>query len=104
MSIYGHGISIVSAMLPEGWPNRTMPVCDPVAPHGKTDPCIAVHDLAASKLAACREKDRGFVRLLLIEKMVEARLRMERIPTMNLEEPLGSRLLSWVQLTVEDLQ
>lgn len=100
---YVHGISIASAMLPEEWQNRTVPVCDPIATHGKTGLCIEVHDLAASKLAAYREKDRDFVRLLLIEKMVEARILMERIRTMKLEEPLRSRLFSWVQMTVEDL-
>ena len=101
---YVHGISIASAMLPEGWQNRTVPVCDPIATHGKTGLCIEAHDLAASKLAAYREKDRDFVRLLLIERMVEAGILMARIRTMKLEEPSSSRLLNWVRITVEDLQ
>ena len=101
---YVHGISIASTILPTGWQDRTLPVSDPIATHGKTGLCIEVHDLAASKLAAYREKDRDFVRLLLIEKMVEARILSERIRTMKLNEPLRSRLLNWVQMTVEDMQ
>lgn len=101
---YVHGISIASAMLPNGWQERTVPVCDPISTRGKTGLCIEVHDLAASKLAAYREKDRDFVRLLLIEKMIEARILSERIRTIKLEEPLNSRLLSWVLMTAKDLQ
>ncbi len=59
---YVHGISIESAMLPDGWEQRTIPISDPVKTRGKTGLCIEVHDLAASKLAAYREKDREFVR------------------------------------------
>lgn len=63
-----------------------------------------MHDLAASKLAAYREKDRDFVRLLLIEKLIEARILSERIRKMELEENLSSRLIAWIQNTSEELQ
>jgi hypothetical protein len=49
-------------MLPDGWEQKTIPISDPVKTRGQTGLCIEVHDLAASKLAAYREKDREFVR------------------------------------------
>jgi hypothetical protein len=35
--------------------------------------CLEVHDLAASNLAAGRDRDIAFVQLLLTERMVDAR-------------------------------
>ena len=76
---YVHGISIESAMLPDGWEQRTVSVSDPISTRGKTGLCIEVYDLAASKLAAYRQKDKEFVRLLLIEKMIEHNVLVVRI-------------------------
>jgi len=101
---YVHGISIESAKLPDGWDQRTVPVNDPISTHGKTGLCIEAHDLAASKLAAYREKDREFVRLLLIEKMIDARILTERIPSLNVKEQLRERVLQWVKITAEELE
>jgi hypothetical protein len=100
---YVHGISIESAMLPDGWEQRTIPISDPVATHGMTGLCIEVHDLAASKLAAHRQKDKEFVRLLLIEKMIDEKILAERIGTLNIEGQLRERLIRWVNITAEEL-
>ena len=62
------------------------------------------HDLAASKLAAYREKDKEFVRLLLIEKMIDDKVLAERISILKIEERLKERLISWVNITAEELQ
>jgi hypothetical protein len=101
---YVHGVSIESAKLPDGWDERTVPVSDPASTQGKIGLCIEAHDLAASKLAAYREKDREFVRLLLIEKMIDVRILTERIRTLNVKEQLRERLLQWVRLTAEELE
>jgi hypothetical protein len=101
---YVHGISIESAMLPDGWEQRTIPISDPIATRGKTGLCIEVHDLAASKLAAYREKDKEFVRLLLIEKMIDVKILAERVGTLNIGEQLRERLLRWVSITAEELE
>ena len=100
---YVHGIPVESAVLPGGWDQRTIPVRDPVSTRGKTGLCLEVHDLAASKLAAYREKDREFVRLLLIEKMMDADIFAERIRSLDVEEDTKKRLLRWARLTVEEL-
>jgi len=101
---YVHGILIESAKLPHGWEQRTVPVSDPISTYGKTGLCIEAHDLAASKLAAYREKDKGFVRLLLIEKMIDVQILTERIRSLNVTEQLRERLLLWVKITAEELE
>lgn len=101
---YVHGISIDSANLPEGWEQRTIPISDPVGTRGNTGFCIEANDLAASKLSAVREKDKEFVGLLLIEKMIDKRILMERIIALNIEEQLRGYLLQWVQISAEELE
>lgn len=96
-------LNMPSAILPKGWQHRATPVSDPISTRGKTGWCIELHDLAASKLAAYREKDREFVRLLLIEKMIDGKTLDERIGTLNIEEPLRERLCRWVNITLEEL-
>ena len=101
---YVHGIAIEAAKFPDGWEQRTVPVSDPISTHGKTGLCIEAHDLAASKLAAYREKDKEFVRLLLIEKMIDVKILTERISSLNVKEQLRERLLQWVEITAEELE
>ena len=100
---YVHGISVESVKLPDGWKQRTVSISDPISTHGKTGFCLEVHDLAASKLAAYREKDREFVRLLLIEKMIDMEIFTERILLLNLGDHLQELLLRWVRHIGEEL-
>ena len=100
---YVHGVSIESVKLPIGWKKRTVLVSDPISTRGKTGLCVEAHDLAASKLAAYREKDREFVRQLLLEKMVDARILKTRIQTLQISEALSGRLLYWLKITMDEL-
>ena len=59
---------------------------------------------AVNKLAAHREKDKEFVRLLLIEKMINVKILMERISLLNVEERQRERLLQWVKISAEELE
>jgi hypothetical protein len=79
-------------------------VSDPISTNGKTGLCIEAHDLAASKLVAFREKDKEFVRLLLIEKMISVNILTERISSLNVEEQLLELLLQWVKITAKELE
>lgn len=101
---YVHGILIESAKLPKGWELRTIKVSDPVFTRGNTGLCIEAHDLAASKLAAYREKDKEFVRRLLIEEMIDGRILSKRVKTLDVEEPLMAKLSRWVEITVDELR
>jgi hypothetical protein len=101
---YVHGLPTEeAAILPQGWKNRVTPVFDEISTNGKTGWCLEAHDLAASKLAAYREKDREFVRVLLIEEMINSETLIERICMLRIDNPLRDRLVQWVQLTAEEL-
>ena len=65
--------------------------------------CLEAHDLAASKLAAFREKDRDFVRTLLAERLVNARklrLRIQQLPPARIP---ADTLLTWLDATVREI-
>jgi hypothetical protein len=85
---YAHGVAPETAILPLGWEDRLIPVKNENT-HGATGWCLEVHDLAASKLAAGREKDLEFVAGLLRHQMVEPDLWKSRI--MALEVDMGRK-------------
>jgi len=94
---------IDGATLPKGWESRAIPVVDKKSTRDKIGWCVQAHDLAASKLVAYRDKDRDFVRTLLIEGMIVAKTLIERISMLNIDEELRERLLQWIQNTSEEL-
>ena len=61
---YAHGVGEETAVLPEGWKNRLIPIAGP-STGGATGLCLEVHDLAVSKLVAGRPKDLRFIGDLL---------------------------------------
>ena len=101
---YVRGLSAdETEMLPQGWEARVTPIFDEISTNSKTGWCIETHDLGAGKLAAYREKDRDFVRILLIEGMVNPDILTERIHILRVAEPLRDRLVQWVKFTAEEL-
>lgn len=101
---YVHGLPIEAATIPAGWRDRLIRVSADVATLGKVGWCLEVHDLAASKLVAFRDKDRDFVRVLLHEDLVKPRVLLERIETLDIAAPERGRLSVWVRLTEEGLR
>ena len=102
---YVHGIPIEdAATLPTGWQERAVPVFDEVTTRGNTGWCLEAHDLAASKLAAFRDKDRDFVRLLLVHGMIEVELLQERIENLDIESEEASRIAGWIDRLEEELE
>jgi len=65
--------------------------------------CLEAHDLAASKLAAYRDKDRDFVRVLLIEQMIDADIFLHRIDLLPVPDEVKERSVNWIKRTVKDL-
>jgi hypothetical protein len=100
---YVHGVSIESATLPAGWEGRTISVRHPVSTRGGTGHCIEAHDLAASKLAANREKDRVFVTTLLAEEVIDGAVLLKRIEVLPVGPERIEQLNRWVSITMEDL-
>ena len=75
---YAHGVSAETAVLPEGWRERLIPVHNQNT-GGGTGLCLEIHDLAVSKLVAGREKDIDFLNGLLRHRMVEVQVIHERL-------------------------
>jgi hypothetical protein len=80
---YAHGVDQTTAILPEGWMDRLIRV-ENENTGGAIGWCLEAHDLAAAKLAAGRDQDREFVRVLLKERLVSADTLAERVATLPL--------------------
>lgn len=100
---YVHGVSIEVATLPTGWLKRTVEVSDPVRTKGGTGRCLEAHDLAASKLAAFREKDRVFVVTLLGERLIDGQVLITRIRALPVTDEQRDKLIRWVEVTIREL-
>jgi hypothetical protein len=86
---YAQGVGEQTATLPHGWEQRLIPVRN-ARTRGATGWCLEVHDLAISKYAANREKDREFVRALIRHGLVEHPILLERLAAAPMDTPLRS--------------
>ncbi len=80
-----HGIGPETATLPEGWRERLVSVRNENT-RGCTGWCLEVHDLAASKLAAGREKDLEYVAALFRHAMIRGEVLAERVAALPVSE------------------
>ena len=65
--------------------------------------CLEAHDLALSKLAAFREKDRDFVRTLLVERMVRSAVLLERLDTLPVDAEIAAIIAGWLRRLADEL-
>ncbi|MEX1118096.1 MAG: DUF6036 family nucleotidyltransferase [Terrimicrobiaceae bacterium] len=94
---YAHGVGMETAVLPEGWRERLVPIKNENT-RGNTGWCLDPHDLAVSKLVAGREKDLSFLRGmtelgLLDPAVVVLRLRQTSIAPPGQRDVMEARLL-----------
>ncbi len=99
---YVHGVSIESASLSEGWQSRTIPFYNKDT-NNNTGWCLEIHDLAASKIAAFREKDKSFVRVLLIEELINPETLQQRISNLDIDKKVNETIGRWLEATVTEL-
>jgi hypothetical protein len=97
-----HGLSLEAAVLPQGWEKRLVKVQNKNT-RGCIGWCLEAHDLAACKLAAFRDQDRDFVRVLLVEGMIKPRKLVSRIKQLPRSLEQLERLVTWVKHTARDL-
>ena len=96
---YVHGLVIEEAVnLPAGWRDRLVEVSG-LGSQMSRGLCLEAHDIAATKLAAFRDKDKDYVRVLLVRGMIEADVLVERIETQDLPAEERDRRIRWVRLT-----
>jgi len=103
---YVHGVPIDTAVLPTGWEERVIEVRNENTGN-YTGWCVEAHDLAASKLAAFRNKDRDFVRTLLVEKLVDPSKLRRRLNQLANHPRVTPELLAvikaWLSGTLKDI-
>ncbi len=99
---YAHGVGPETAILPAGWQGRLVRVQNENT-NLKVGLCLEPHDLAASKLAAGREKDFEFVEEMLRHKLVEPTTLMERVDGLSMPPERIQAMKAWVVARIERL-
>ena len=103
---YVHGLSIDAAVLPIGWEKRAIAVRNENT-RNSTGWCTEAHDLAVSKLVAFRDKDRDFVRILLLDNLIKPRkllLRLSQLPKHSRVTPELMELIEeWIRGVLKDI-
>ncbi|MDR0563827.1 MAG: hypothetical protein LBG78_02665 [Azoarcus sp.] len=92
---YAQGVGEETAVLPEGWKERLVKVQN-TNTDMKIGYCLEAHDLAASKLAAGREKDFQFVKAMLENNLANIQVLKTRIETLPISETQQKRIKSWI--------
>lgn len=93
--IYAQGVSRRTALLSTGWEGRLVPIRNENTRYF-TGWCLDVHDLCASKLLANRDKDRDFVRALIVEDLVLVETIRERVAATETDEAKKAIALTWL--------
>jgi len=88
---YAQGVWEDTATLPEGWRGRLIKINN-ANTRNVTALCLEPHDLAVSKLAAGREKDREFIREMHRHRMLDPSITLQRISLMPLDEVAKQQL------------
>jgi hypothetical protein len=92
---YAQGVGPETAVLPSGWKDRLVKIQN-ANTDLKIGYCLEPHDLAASKLAAGRDKDWPFVRTMLDHGLVDAHTLTARIGFLPIAEERRAFLARWV--------
>lgn len=94
--VYGQGVGIDTATLPQGWEERLVRFDDPEADPSEAY-CLDSHDLVVSKLVAGREKDISFAKALAESGLIHVDLLEERTKMLNVLPTIQARVLGLVQ-------
>lgn len=93
---YAQGVGPETAILPAGWEGRLVKIQNENTDL-KIGYCLEPHDLAASKLAAGRDKDWPFVEAMLQHKIVDGAVVEERIEQLPVSADHKKRLIDWIR-------
>ena len=93
---YAQGVGPETAILPAGWQERLVKIQNQNTDL-KIGYCLDPADLAASKLAASREKDKQFVATMLDAGLLTADLLKARLHLLPLDDTRKAALEKWVE-------
>jgi hypothetical protein len=85
---YAQSVGERTAVLPEGWDTRLVPVPTPAG----TGLCLEPHDLLISKYVAGREKDRDYVRAAVRYRLADRSTLLERLARTPIDEEQRGRI------------
>ena len=85
---YAQAVGKRTAVLPDGWETRLVPVPTPAG----TGLCLEPHDLLISKYAAARERDREYVRPAVRHRLVDRATLLERLGRTPIDEEQRGRI------------
>jgi len=91
---YVHGVGFETATFPAGWKERCLRV--PVGRPEVVVVCPEIHDLAASKLAAGRDKDFDYVSVLIERDYVDTQKLLRRVARLEVADEQRERLRQWI--------
>ena len=91
---YVHGVSIETARFPAGWEKRCLR--ETIGQSPVTIVCPEVHDLAASKLAAGRDKDFDYVSVLMERDYVDTQKLLRRVARLDVPTEQRERIRQWI--------
>ena len=94
---YGHGVSVTTAVVPDGWRERLVPFSSPMtgAAHGW---CLEPHDLAVSKLVRGDPKDYRFADALVRADYLDPGVLVDRLAsTQGIDDATRARISRWVR-------
>lgn len=89
------------AAFPDGWTERLIPFRTRKT-GGVTGWCVELHDVAASKLAAAREKDRSYVRALLVAKLIKRFIVKNRVATLPINSAHAAETIQLLDRLVRE--
>jgi hypothetical protein len=92
---YAQGVGPETAILPQGWEDRLIKVQNQQTDL-KIGYCLEPHDLAASKLAAGRDKDWDFVSIMLQHGLADKKTLQDRIGKLPISDERQARLNRWI--------
>ena len=93
---YAQGVSVSTAVLPEGWRDRVIALATPSTAPGR-GLCLDPHDCVISKLVAGREKDLSFAATLVREGLINLDILANRIGTVAAHPLVIEKVTNWIE-------
>ena len=95
---HADGVGPETAVMPADWMKRASLHCI----GDVTAICPEIHDLAVSKAVAARDKDAGFVRVLLKERMIDIETLCERINALDPAQHPVAGVVAWARRRAQE--
>lgn len=99
---YIDAVRLETARLPEGWRERLIAVQGPNTRFA-VGHCLDASDIAVSKLMAFREKDRTYVRALLVHRLVDGAVVLARLQTVEASAEERAHRHRWLRSTMAEI-